>query len=80
MGTTFVIEEEDAPRLGRIILFRYEDGHVQMITEKEVKNVPYAMLPYHGKLLVAIGNSVREFDIIVGFASGCIYIFLDSIV
>ena len=60
MGTAFVVDEDDTVRHGRIVLFRYEDGRVTMINEKEVTNVPYAMLSYHGKLLVAIGNTVRR--------------------
>ena len=31
-----------------------------MITETYINNAPYRMLPYHGKLLVAIGNTVRN--------------------
>lgn len=60
MGTAVIFEEDDVLKAGRILLFRYEDGHINMITEKEVKNVPYSMLPYHGKLLVSIGNTVGK--------------------
>jgi hypothetical protein len=30
-----------------------------MIDERELNGAPYAMLAYRGKLLVAIGNTVR---------------------
>lgn len=65
MGTSVIFEENDMPKAGRIILFRYEDGHINMITEKEVKNIPYCMVSYHDKLLVSIGNTVGEMMIIV---------------
>jgi len=60
VGTTIVIEDDDAPRFGRIILFRYKNGHLNMITEKELNGAPYGMLPFQGKLLVAVGNTVRK--------------------
>ena len=32
-----------------------------MITEKELDGVPYQILPFQGKLLVSINNSVGKF-------------------
>ncbi len=60
VGTTIVFDDDDTPRFGRIIIFRYKDGQINMITEKEVSGAPYAMLPYHDKLLVTIGNTVGK--------------------
>jgi hypothetical protein len=51
----------DAPRFGRLILFRYKNGHLNMIVEKELNGPPYGMISYQGKLLVAIGNTVRKY-------------------
>jgi hypothetical protein len=31
-----------------------------MITEKELNGAPYGMVSFQGKLLVAIGNTVRK--------------------
>jgi hypothetical protein len=31
-----------------------------MIAEKELNGPPYGMVPYQGKLLVAIGNTVKK--------------------
>ncbi|CAM4789835.1 unnamed protein product [Rotaria magnacalcarata] len=59
VGTTIVLDDEDTPRSGRVVLFRYMNGQMTMIAEKEVNGPPFRMLPFQGKLLVAIGNSVR---------------------
>ncbi|CAF3432385.1 unnamed protein product [Rotaria sp. Silwood1] len=59
VGTTIICNDEDDPKYGRIILFRYKNGHMNMISEKELNEVPLKMLPFHGKLLVSIGNGIR---------------------
>jgi hypothetical protein len=59
IGTTIVCEDDDTPRFGRIILFRYKNGHLSMISEKELNGPPYGMVSFHGNLLVAVGNTVR---------------------
>ncbi len=59
VGTAIIFEDEDTPKVGRIILYRYKNGHLNMITEKELNGAPHAMLAFHGKLLVAVGSSVR---------------------
>jgi hypothetical protein len=61
VGTTFVFENEDLPKYGRLILFRYKNGQLNLVTEKEINGAPYQMVAFQGKLLVAIGNSVRIF-------------------
>jgi hypothetical protein len=60
VGTAIIIEDEDTPKFGRIILLRYKDGQLNMITEREINGAPYAMLPYHDKLLVSVGNTVGK--------------------
>jgi hypothetical protein len=59
VGTTIVFENEDAPKFGRLILFRYKNGQLNFITEKELNGAPFGMTSFQGKLLVAVGNSVR---------------------
>jgi hypothetical protein len=60
LSTSYIgVEDEDTPKVGRIILYRYKNGHLNMITEKELNGAPHAMLAFHGKLLVAVGSSVR---------------------
>ena len=58
VGTTIVLDDDNAARHGRLILFRYKNSQATMITEYELKSAPYRMVPFQEKLLVAIGNSV----------------------
>jgi hypothetical protein len=60
IGTAIIYEDEDTPKYGRIILYRYKNGHLNMITEKELNAAPHAMLAFQNKLLVAVGSSVRR--------------------
>ncbi len=59
IGTAIIFEDEDTPKFGRIILYRYKNGQLNLITEKELNGAPHAMLAFQGKLLVAVGSSVR---------------------
>ena len=60
VGTAIIFEDEDTPRLGRILLYRYKSGHLHLVSEKEINGTPHAMLPFQNKLLVSVGSSVRE--------------------
>jgi hypothetical protein len=59
VGTAIIFEDEDTPKHGRIILYRYKNGHLNMVAENELNGAPHAMLAFQGKLLVAVGSSVR---------------------
>ncbi|CAF4702782.1 unnamed protein product, partial [Rotaria sp. Silwood2] len=63
IGTAIIFEDEDTPKIGRILLFRYKNGHLNMITEKELNGAPHAMLAFQGKLLVAVGSSIRLYKL-----------------
>lgn len=65
LGIAMVLEDEDTPKIARLVLYRYKNGHINFITEKEISGPPHAMLPFHGKLLVAVGSSVslRSFSV-----------------
>ncbi len=58
VGTAIIFEDDDTPKHGRIILYRYKTGHLNMVAEKELNGAPHAMLAFQGKLLVAVGSSV----------------------
>ena len=60
VGTAIIFEDEDTPKYGRILIYRYKNGHLNLVTEKEINGPPHAMLAFQGKLLVAIGSSVRR--------------------
>ncbi|CAF1345272.1 unnamed protein product [Rotaria magnacalcarata] len=63
IGTAIIFEDEDTPKIGRIILYRYKNGHLNMLTEKELSAAPHAMLAFQGKLLVAVGSSIRLYKL-----------------
>lgn len=60
VSTAIIFEDEDTPKSGRILLYRYKNGHLNLITEKELNGAPHAMLAFQGKLLVAVGSSVSN--------------------
>ena len=62
IGTAIILEDDDTPKIGRLILYRYKSGHLHMIAEKEINGAPHAMLAFHGKLLVGVGSSVRKIE------------------
>jgi len=63
VGTAIVFEDEDTPRLGRLIVYRYKNGHLNFVSEKELNGAPHAMLPFQNKLLVSVGSSIRLYKI-----------------
>ncbi|CAF0737244.1 unnamed protein product [Adineta ricciae] len=63
VGTTIVFEyDNDRQPIGRLILFSYRSNQLTILTEKELNNAPHQILPFQGKLLVAIGNSIQLFE------------------
>lgn len=63
VGTAIIFEDEDTPKIGRIILYRYKNGHFNFLTEKEINAAPHAMASFQNKLLVAIGSSIRLYKL-----------------
>ena len=60
IGTAIIFEDEDTPKIGRLILYRYKGGHLNFVAEKEINCAPHAVLAFQGKLLAAVGNSVSR--------------------
>lgn len=54
--------EDMEPKDGRIIVFKYADGRLQQVAQKETKGAPYSMLEFHGKLLVTINSAIRLYE------------------
>eukprot|EP00981_Chlorochromonas_danica_P002905 scaffold591_cov174-Ochromonas_danica.AAC.6 len=44
-------------------VYRHIEGELQLLHKTEVEEVPYAMIEFHGKLLVGIGRSLRLYDL-----------------
>lgn len=62
LGTAIVNPEDQDPKLGRILIFHWDDSSSKLtqITEKEVKGACYSMAEFNGKLLAAINCTVSK--------------------
>lgn len=60
LGTATVNPEEQDPKSGRIIIFKWDDvtSVLTQITEKEVKGACYSLTEFNGKLLAAVNCTV----------------------
>jgi DNA damage-binding protein 1 len=61
VGTALVNPKESDPRVGRIIVFLFEDQKMKQISETEIKGACYCLTEFNGKLLAAINSTVRLF-------------------
>ncbi|XP_027838000.2 DNA damage-binding protein 1-like isoform X1 [Aphis gossypii] len=64
LGTAAVNPEDQDPKLGRILIFNWDDSSSKLtqISEKEVKGACYAMAEFNGKLLAAVNCTLRLFE------------------
>ncbi|ELU03057.1 hypothetical protein CAPTEDRAFT_148808 [Capitella teleta] len=62
VGTAMVYPEEAEPKQGRIIVFRFHDGKLTQVAEKEIKGAAYTLTEFNGKLLASINSTVRLFE------------------
>lgn len=62
VGTGLVVPEESEPKIGRILVFLYDEGKLTTIIEKEVKGACYTLAPFNGKLLASVNSTVRLFE------------------
>lgn len=60
LGTAVVNPEDQDPKLGRILIFHWDDSSSKLtqISEKEVKGACYGMAEFNGKLLAAVNCTV----------------------
>lgn len=57
-GTAVVNPDETESKQGRIVIFQFQDGKLQQITEKEVKGATYCLVEFNGKLLACMNSTV----------------------
>ncbi|XP_041365594.1 DNA damage-binding protein 1-like isoform X2 [Gigantopelta aegis] len=62
VGTAIVHPDEAEPKLGRIVVFHYNDGKLIQVGEKEIKGAAYSLSEFNGKLLASINSTVRLFE------------------
>jgi len=62
LGTAVVNPEDQDPKLGRILIFYWDDSSskLTLITEKEVKGACYSLAEFNGKLLAAVNCTVSR--------------------
>lgn len=63
IGCCNVNEDDPEPKIGRIVVFKYAEGKLVQICEKEIKGAPYCMQSFNGKLLVSVSNSLKLFEL-----------------
>ena len=61
-GCCQVIDEEPEPKVGRLVVFKYNENKLIQVCEKEIKGAPYTMTAYNGKLLTSVNNSIKLFQ------------------
>ena len=69
VGTFISTDADAAPKYCRLLLFRYKNGQAHMVLEKQMNAALYQMLPFQGKLLVAMGNTVRTVRLSEGLST-----------
>lgn len=75
VGTAHVINGENEPSRGRILLFAIdrEARQVRLIAEKEVRGGVYSLAEVHGRLLAGIGSKVGTGFVFVGSLPNTFY-------
>ncbi|XP_050068319.1 DNA damage-binding protein 1 [Anopheles maculipalpis] len=62
VGTGLVNPEEPEPKIGRIIIYRYADNELKLISDKEVKGACYSLVEFNGRVLACINSTVRLYE------------------
>lgn len=58
LGTAFVYPDEPEPKMGRLLVFKVNDGKLVQTFQKEVRGAVYSICEFNGKLVAAINGSV----------------------
>jgi DNA damage-binding protein 1 len=62
VGCCYVNDDDPEPKLGRLILFKFNESKLAHVCEKEIKGAPYCLQNYNGKLLCSVSNQIKLFD------------------
>lgn len=62
VGTTFVDESEEMPKIGRLLVFTIEDGQLRLVSETATKGVVYTLACMDGLLLAGVNTSVVLYE------------------
>ncbi|XP_077558107.1 DNA damage-binding protein 1-like [Haemaphysalis longicornis] len=62
VGTATILPDEPDAKHGRITVFCWANGKLELVTEQELKGAPYMLLEFGGKLLASVNSTVRLFE------------------
>ncbi|KAH8359699.1 hypothetical protein KR093_008397 [Drosophila rubida] len=62
VATSLVFPDEPEPRVGRIIIFHYNDNKLTQVAESKMDGTCYALVEFNGKVLAGIGSFVRLYE------------------
>ncbi|ALC47529.1 pic [Drosophila busckii] len=62
VATSLVFPDEPEPKVGRIIIFHYNDNKLVQVAETKVDGTCYALVEFNGKVLAGIGSFVRLYE------------------
>ncbi|KAH9372440.1 hypothetical protein HPB48_012863 [Haemaphysalis longicornis] len=62
VGTATILPDEPDAKHGRITVFCWANGKLELVTEQELKGAPYTLLEFGGKLLASVNSTVRLFE------------------
>lgn len=62
VGTAFVYPEESEPKQGRILVFKYTEGKLILVAQKEVKGAVFSICEFNKNVLASINNTVSIFQ------------------
>ncbi len=65
IGCCIVLDDEPEPKIGRIIVFKYNsvDNKLTHVCEKEIRGAPYCLKSYNGKLLASVANALKLYEL-----------------
>jgi DNA damage-binding protein 1 len=61
VGTAIALVTEAEPTEGRVLVFRVVGGKLTVVATAAIKGAPYSMVPFNGKVAVAVTSSVLIF-------------------
>ncbi|XP_055373755.1 DNA damage-binding protein 1 [Condylostylus longicornis] len=62
ISTAIIHYEEPEPKVGRIIIFHYNDGKLTQIAETKIDGSCHALVEFNGKVLAGISSFVRLYE------------------
>ncbi|XP_055620058.1 DNA damage-binding protein 1-like [Toxorhynchites rutilus septentrionalis] len=62
VGTALIHQAEPEPKIGRIIIYHYEDGALTQVSEKGIKGACYSLIESNGRVLASINSTVRLYE------------------